>query len=187
MRTLARVTLLIAALAGGFTRAEPPALQALPDLAVSAYMGRWYQIAWFPNRFQRQCVSDTRADYRLRPDGRIEVLNRCTLADGRTDEALGLARPVGRLQDDRLQPAQLEVSFLPAALRWLPFGWGRYWVVDRAEDGRYAIVSEPTREYLWVLARTSQLSPADETAVRATLQRLGFDLSRLQAHPHSAR
>lgn len=186
MRALVRLALLAAALVSGAAHAEPLPLQALPGLEVPAYMGRWYQVAWYPNRFQRQCVSDTRADYRLRPDGRIEVLNRCTLADGRTDEALGLARPVGRLQEDRLQPAQLEVSFLPAALRWLPFGWGRYWVVDRAEDGRYAIVSEPTREYLWVLARAPQLSPADEAAVRASLQRLGFDLSRLQAHPHNA-
>jgi apolipoprotein D and lipocalin family protein len=90
---------------------------------------------------------------------------------------------VGRIEGPLLQPAQLEVSFLPAILRWLPFGWGNYWVVDLAPDGRYALVSEPTREYLWVLARQPQLAPSDEAAVRETLARLGFDLQRLVAHP----
>jgi len=163
-----------------------PAVAALPSLNVPSYMGTWYQVAWFPNRFQRQCVSDTRATYRRLPDGRIEVLNRCKLADGRFDEAKGLARPAGsQLQGDTLQPAQLEVSFLPGWLRWVP-AWGRYWVIDLASDGRYAVVSEPSREYLWVLARAPQLQPEDETAIRSRLIALGYDLSRWQAHRHSA-
>lgn len=160
-------------------------LQALPALDVPAYMGTWYQVALYPNWFQRHCASDTHAQYRLLADGSVEVVNRCRRADGRDDAANGVARPVGRLEGDRLAPAQLEVSFLPPVLRWLPFGWGRYWVVDLADDGRYAIVSEPTREYLWVLARAPQLSPADDDAVRATLQRLGFDLRRLERHGHT--
>jgi apolipoprotein D and lipocalin family protein len=75
------------------------------------------------------------------------------------------------------------VSFLPAVLRWLPFGWGSYRVVDLAPDGRYALVSELTREYLWVRARQPQLAPADEVTVRETLGRLSFDQQRLVAHP----
>ena len=163
-----------------------PPLQALPTLDVPSYMGTWYQLAWYPNRFQKQCVSDTQARYRLLEDGRVEVINRCTLADGRSEQALGLARPVGRIEGDALKPAQLKVSFLPAALRWLPVGWGRYWVVDLAPDGRYAIVSEPTRDYLWVLARQPRFAPGDEAVVRATLSRLGFDLARLELHPQTA-
>jgi apolipoprotein D and lipocalin family protein len=183
MRRLSRYFAAICLTAGALTSAAPPPLQALPALEVTGYMGLWYQVAWYPNRFQSQCVSDTRANYSLRADGRIEVVNRCTLLDGRSDEALGIARPVGRIEGPLLQPAQLEVSFLPAILRWLPFGWGNYWVVDLAPDGRYALVSEPTREYLWVLARQPQLAPSDEAAVRETLARLGFDLQRLVAHP----
>lgn len=166
--------------------ADVPSLQALPSLDVPAYMGRWYQAALYPNRFQRHCVSDTQAHYRLLEDGRVAVVNRCRRADGAMDEAQGEARPVGRREGDRLLPAQLEVSFLPRALRWLPFGWGRYWVVDLADNGRYAVVSEPSREYLWVLARTPQLSAADEEEVRATLLRLGFDPRRLEPHRHTS-
>ena len=111
----------------------------------------------FPNRFQRQCVSDTTATYRQLPDGRVEVRNRCRTSDGSIDEAMGVARPKdARIVGQSLQPARLEVSFLPAALRWLPV-WGNYWVLERPEHGRYAVVGEPTREYLWVLTRAPDL------------------------------
>lgn len=164
--------------------AAPPPLQPLPSLDVPSYMGTWYQVAWFPNRFQKQCVSDTQAQYRQRDDGRIEVLNRCRLADGRFDDADGIARPAGAtLRDNRLSPATLEVSFLPALLRWIP-AWGSYWVVALADDGRYAVVSEPQRQYLWVLARARRLSADDEATIRSLLTRQGFDLSRWQAHSH---
>jgi apolipoprotein D and lipocalin family protein len=166
-------------------RAEPAPLAALPALQVTPYMGTWYQVAWFPNRFQRQCVSDTTATYRLLPDDRVEVINRCRRADGREDSVTGVARTAGStLREGVLSPARLEVSFLPAALRWLPI-WGSYWVIQLAEDGRYAVVSEASRRYLWVLSRAPQLSEADESAIRSRLQEQGFaDLSAWQRHPH---
>ena len=101
------------------------------------------------------------------------------------DEAIGRARPTGSLSGRTLAPAKLEVSFLPAWVRWLPVGWGRYWVIQLAEDGRYAVVSEPSRQYLWVLSRTPQLARADESAIRARLVEQGFaaELARWQAHP----
>ena len=162
-------------------------LQPLPSLNVPGYMGTWYQVAWFPNRFQKQCVSDTQAQYRQVPGG-VEVLNRCRLASGEWDGASGLARPnrgvAAQLNGDLLQPAALEVSFLPAALRWLPI-WGDYWLLRRPDDGRYAVVSEASRQYLWVLSRTPLLLPADETEIRSFLLQQGFDLSRWTAHPHT--
>ena len=171
-----------AATAQTFAAAEP--LAALPSLDVPGYMGTWYQVAWFPNRFQKQCVSNTSATYRRVPEG-VEVLNRCRLADGRIDDVIGLARPAGSvLAGDKLEPARLEVSFLPRWLRWLPV-WGDYWVIQRADDGRYAVISEASRKYLWVLSRTPQLLAADETAIRSRLVRQGFDLGPWQAHPHS--
>jgi apolipoprotein D and lipocalin family protein len=160
-------------------------IQPLPQLDVAAYMGTWYQVAYFPNRFQRSCVSDTRATYRLLDQGRIEVANRCREADGRVSQATGLARPkASRIDGNTLSPATLEVSFLPRWLRWVP-AWGNYWVLDLAPDGRYAVVSEPQRQFLWVLARAPRLSPEDEATIRSTLTRRGFDLTRLQAHPHT--
>jgi apolipoprotein D and lipocalin family protein len=165
-----------------------PALQPVAQVELGRYAGTWYQVALYPNRFQAQCVSDTSATYRALPDGEIEVLNRCRTAEGREDRAAGLARPDGAaIAGGQLAPATLKVSFLPAWLRWTGIGWGRYWVVSLADDYRYAVVSEPTREYLWVLARQPALSVVDERSIRARLVELGFDLTRLQSHPQSAR
>jgi len=94
--------------------AQPPPVTALPSLDVPGYMGTWYQVAWYPNRFQKQCVSDTTATYRRIPEG-VEVVNRCRNAEGRIESITGLARPAGsKIRGNALQPAQLEVSFLPS-------------------------------------------------------------------------
>ncbi len=167
------------------TAASAP-IAAIGTLNVPSYMGTWYQVAWFPNRFQKQCVSDTAATYRQLPGGQVEVTNRCKRDDGSTDSVVGLARPDRAvLRGEQLEPAQLEVSFLPPLLRWLPI-WGSYWVLELAADGRYAVVGEPGRQYLWVLARQPVLSAADETAIRSRLGQAGFDLSRWQKHSHTS-
>jgi apolipoprotein D and lipocalin family protein len=185
----AAAALAVAASAASAQPTAPSPLQPLPNLDVASYMGTWYQVLWIPNRFQKQCASDTAATYRDLGNGTVEVVNRCRLTDGRTDSVTGVARPpsgIARIDAGRLQPARLEVSFLPAWLRWTGVGWGAYWVIDLAVDGRYAIVSEASREYLWVLSRQPALTPQDEAAVRAKLQALGFDLAQVQAHRHLA-
>ena len=165
--------------------AQPTPLQPLATLDVASYMGTWYQVLWFPNRFQKQCVADTSANYRDLGNGTLEVSNRCRTADGSLDAVVGIARPpagVSRIDAGKLLPARLEVSFLPAWLRWTGVGWGAYWVVDLAHDGRYAIVSEADREYLWVLSRKQVLTSEDDSLIRSKLRTLGLDLSRLQGH-----
>ena len=168
----------------GATTPEP--IAALASLNIPAYMGTWYQVAWFPNRFQKQCVSDTAATYRRLPAGEgVEVINRCRLEDGSLDSVVGLARPAGsEIRGDQLEPAKLEVSFLLRLLRWIPV-WGAYWVMQRADDGRYVVIGEPSRQYLWVLSRTPRLAPPDETAIRSQLAQQGYDLTHWQAHPHT--
>ena len=69
--------LVMASLCPAVQAAEP--LKTIPRLDVQRYLGRWYEIAKFPNAFQRQCVADTSALYSLLPDGQIQVLNQCRL------------------------------------------------------------------------------------------------------------
>jgi apolipoprotein D and lipocalin family protein len=172
---------LLAVAAAGSRAAEP-----IPSLDVARYMGTWHQVAHYPNRFQRQCVRDTSATYRALEGGGIEVVNRCTSADGRVDSVTGLARPRGAtVEGGHLRPASLEVSFLPAWLRWLPIGWGSYDVIWMSPDERVAIVSEPSMQYLWVLSRDRALDEARWSAVQAFLRDAGFDLARLVRDPVS--
>lgn len=175
-----RLAAVLLALGGAGTQAAEP----IPSLDIAPYMGTWHQLAHYPNRFQQQCVRDTSASYRLLDGGEIEVVNRCTTADGRVDSVTGLARPRGATIDrGRLQPASLEVSFVPAWLRWLPVGWGSYDVISLSPDERVAVVSEPSRTYLWVLARDRALDDARWSAVQAFLREAGFDVGRLVRDP----
>jgi apolipoprotein D and lipocalin family protein len=156
--------------AGAASAAAPLATVGSVDLA--RYAGQWHEVAKYPNRFQQQCVGDTTATYALRDDGKVSVVNRCRTRDGH-EEVSGVARRLDGRTD------RLQVSFLPAALRWLPIGWGDYWVIELASDYRYAVVGEPSRQYLWVLSRTPALSPEDRRAIEARLPAHGYDPARL--------
>jgi apolipoprotein D and lipocalin family protein len=171
MKILASILFLAA---GAACAAEPLTTVGMVDLP--RYAGQWHEVARYPNRFQRQCIGDTTATYRLLDDGNVAVTNRCRTREG-MDEANGVARRVDGRTD------RLEVSFLPAVLRWLPIGWGRYWIIELAPDYRYAVIGEPSREYLWVLARTRTLPPEDRRAIEARLVVHGYDPTRLVDSP----
>ncbi len=151
-------------------------VQAIPSLDVPRYTGRWYEIAKFPNRFQKQCVGDTTADYQALEGQQVRVTNRCRRADGKVDEAIGLARQV-----DGPSSAKLKVRFAPSWLSFVPFVWGDYWVVDLDPSYQLAAVSEPKREYLWVLSRTPQVDPERYKALLVRLQAMGLDTAKLEA------
>ena len=153
----------------------PAPLQTIAALDVPRYMGTWYEIAKYPNWFQKKCVSDTHADYSLQPDGRVQVINRCREQDGTLSEAVGLARQIGAADS-----ARLEVRFAPAWLSFLPMVWGDYWVIDLDPDYQLVAVSEPSREYLWVLARTPVVDAQAYETLLARLQARGFDLGKLE-------
>ncbi|ABM40004.1 Lipocalin family protein (plasmid) [Polaromonas naphthalenivorans CJ2] len=87
-------------------------LKSISALDVPRYMGTWYEIAKFPAWFQKKCVADTRAEYSLQPDGRVQVINRCRQGSGEMKEALGSARQIGGATSSKL-----EVRFAPA---WRP-------------------------------------------------------------------
>src|SRR5881398_2184905 len=102
---------------------EDTPLTPIASLDVNRYLGTWYEIAKFPNRFQKQCASNTTADYGLREDGRSRVVNRCRKADGSEDVIEGVAR-----QNDGPTSPKLGVRFAPAYLSFLDIVWGDYWV-----------------------------------------------------------
>lgn len=183
-----RFALLVATLlaSGGFPRAaqaeeKPEPLQAVPSLDVSRYMGRWYEISKYPNRFQRHCVGDTTATYELLPDATVGITNRCRTEEGEIDEAKGIARQVGGPDS-----AKLEVRFAPGWLGFLPFVWGDYWVVDLDPEYQLVAVSEPGREYLWILSRTPRVDTAKRAELLDRLAAMGFDTARLDATPQPA-
>lgn len=146
-----------------------PPLQTVPQVDLGRYLGTWYEVASFPQGFQKGCTGST-ANYSLRDDGTLRVVNRCRLdsLDGPEKVAEGLARVV-----DPKTNARLEVSF------FRPF-WGDYWIVQLEPDYRYAVVGHPSRDYLWILSRTPTLDEATYAGILEKLEADGFPLERLQ-------
>ncbi|HEY5761790.1 MAG TPA: lipocalin family protein [Rhodocyclaceae bacterium] len=157
--------LLLAACQGVPDDGRPP-VEAVPRVDLQRYAGVWHEIARLPMPFQKQCVGDTTAEYRLRDDGAVAVLNRCRTASG-FDQAEGKATVV-----EGSQNARLKVSFF-----W-PFR-ADYWIIGLDADYRWAVVGDPSRKYLWVLARSPQLPPEQLEAALTIARAQGYDLSPL--------
>lgn len=153
----------------------PPA--TVPHLDLDRYVGRWYEVAKIPNRFQRHCVSDTTAEYARDPDGTITVINRCRTSDGSLDEARAIARVV-----DTETNAKLEVSFF-SLLGWRPV-WGDYWVLALGPNYEYAVVGESSRRYGWILSRTTTLPASTRDAIDEELRALGYEPAQFQISTH---
>jgi len=163
------------AAAGNDGQPANSAVGTIPSLDVPRYMGTWFEIAKYPNWFQRKCIGGTKAEYSLKNDGMVQVINRCRLEGGEMIEAIGAARQIGPATS-----AKLEVRFAPAWLSILPFVWGDYWVIDLDEQYQLVAVSEPKKQYLWILARTPNIDPSDYKKLLARLGKMGFDLSKLE-------
>ncbi len=149
-------------------------LTTVKSVNLDRYVGKWYEVARFPNRFQTKCSGDVTAEYQKRNDGRIDVVNRCRKADGTFAQAVGIARIV-----DAGGNAKLKVRFAPAWLGWLPMLWGDYWIIGLAQDYSYAVVGEPGREYLWVLSRLPNMSEENYKTAVALAAEQGFDVKKL--------
>lgn len=169
------------ALAHGAETAADAPLRAVAALDVPRYMGTWYEVAKYANFFQRKCVGETTATYSVGADGRVQVLNRCRTADGAFIAATAAARQIGAANSPKLK-----VRFAPAWLSFIPVVWADYWVIDLDERYQLAAVSEPSREYLWVLARTPKVDPQAYAALLARLRAQGFDTQKLVPTPQAA-
>jgi len=159
-------------------QAPDTSVKTIASLDVPRYLGTWYEVAKFPNWFQKKCVGNTKAVYSLRPDGNLRVLNSCKQADGDTSEAEGTARQIGAKDSPKLK-----VRFAPAWLSFLPMVWGDYWVIDLDAQYQLAAVSDPKREYLWVLSRTPQADPKAYDDLLRRLQAQQFDVRKLDLTP----
>lgn len=170
-KTMMTIALLAVSLA---SQDAPP--KTVPSVDLQRYAGRWFEIARFPNRFQRDCRGDVVVFYTVRPDGRLDVDNRCHKRDGSTDRASGVAR----LATDDGSNSKLEVRFAPAWLSLLPAVWGDYWIVALDPGYQLAVVGSPDRDYLWVLSRDPAPPEADVTRMIEIARGQGFDVTRLE-------
>lgn len=133
------------------------------DLDLNRFLGNWYEIARFDHRFERG-MEQTKANYTLREDGKVAVLN-TGIKNGKHSAAYGVAKRT----DTR---ALLRVSF------WGPF-YSDYRVMLLDDEYQYALIGSGSDKYLWILARTPQISTEIKERILAEAQRRGYDTDRL--------
>jgi apolipoprotein D and lipocalin family protein len=153
-------------------------LRVAEGVDLQRYAGKWYEIARFPNKFQNKCSADVVAQYTVRPDGRIDVINQCRDAGGRVTGTRGIARK-GRAGNN----AALQVRFAPAILSFLPSVWGDYWILAVGPDYTWSVVGTPSREFLWILSRTPTMSQASYAQAIEIVKGNNFDAGRLVRTP----
>ncbi len=153
-----------------FMKEEHNSLEVVPHVELEKYLGKWYEIAHLPFRFEDDCT-DITATYSMSEDGNISVLNEC-LKRGKLKKAKGKAKVV-----DKNTGAKLKVTFF-----W-PFS-ADYWIIDLGKDYDYAVVGTPNRKYLWILSRMPQMDDELFSRIIESVKSKGFDVSKLIKTSH---
>ncbi|MDM7922207.1 MAG: lipocalin family protein [Pyrinomonadaceae bacterium] len=180
MKSILAIMIAVVISATAFGQEKEAKLQSVSGLDLNRYAGKWYEIAKYPNKFQKQCVGNVTATYTLKQNGRIEVLNQCLKKDGVTENAKGEAKV-----PDKSMPSKLKVRFAPGALSWLPFVWANYWVIDLDPNYRYAVIGEPDRDYFWILSREPEMNDATYQAILRKAEANGFNPARVEKTPQN--
>ena len=152
-----------------------PPLPVVERVELDRFIGKWYEIAKYPNFFQQQCFGGTTAEYAIRDDGNISVVNTCR--EGSLDGPESRIEGYATIADPTAN-AKLSVVFFP------PFG-APYWIIDLDADYQWAVIGEPSRSTLWILSRTPTLDDATYEDILSRLAANGYDPARLVATPQA--
>jgi apolipoprotein D and lipocalin family protein len=147
--------------------ARAQSVAAIPNLDLTRFMASWYQIAAFPVRAQKHCLSNTLVLYALGDkQNSFQVVTSCQIKDGNPDY-WNASGKLGKLGDGRLKLS-----------RWLIFHT-RYWVVATGPSYEWALVGNPNHSSLWVLSKTATLAPDTLTQIEAKAAAAGFNTAKL--------
>lgn len=152
----------------------PKGLEPIRDFEPDRYFGKWYEIARLDHSFERHLINVS-ATYGREDNGDIRVINRGY--DTRTGTWKQIEGQARFIENETV--GSLKVSFF-----W-PF-YGAYHIIalDR-QHYSYAMVAGPTRSYLWILARQTQLEESVYVKLVAQADAWGFDTGQLIKVAHN--
>ncbi len=146
----------------------PKGVKPVQGFQLERYLGRWYEIARLDHSFERG-LSHVTADYSMREDGGVRVLNR-----GYSEKKREWQSAEGKAYFVKTpDQGYLKVSFFG------PF-YGSYVIFELDQkDYQYAVISGPKRSYLWILARKPEIEPELKSHLISKAAALGFDTTKL--------
>jgi apolipoprotein D and lipocalin family protein len=176
LRFWAASALAVALLAGQAGQAAPapgPAPEPTKPVDPQRYVGLWYEIARLPNKLQVDCRAPT-SNWVKQDDGTFQVVQTCR--QGSPTGPLRIWRAAGRIIDGT-NNSKIRLGFFGGFIHQ------DYWIIDRADDYSWCMLSTPTSKWLWIMARRPAVSPSLEAALVARARTLGYDTARLVYDP----
>lgn len=147
---------------------------AVGSVDLKKYAGLWYDVASFPVKFQKGCHCTT-AEYTLMPRGYVKVVNKCRKGgfDKKESGINGKAFAVEGSNNTKLK---------------VQFFWplkADYWIIKLDQDYKWAVVSSPGKDYLWILSRTPAIPDDLYNSIVSSLKDEGYDTPRLNRTPQT--
>jgi apolipoprotein D and lipocalin family protein len=164
---------LIGILAGCATQPQTP-IATVPQVDLPKFMGKWYVIAAIPTPIETQSYNATET-YELQQDGTIATT--FTFNKGSLDGKVKHYHPKGYV-----------IKNSGNALWGMQFIWpikAEYRIAYLNADYSQTIIARNARDYVWIMARTPDMSDADYTKLTQFISNLGYDASKLRKVPHN--
>lgn len=153
---------------------------AVASVDLNRYSGKWFEIARYSNKSQKNCIGNTTIVYTLKPEGKIDVLNECLKKDGTVIDAKGEAKIV-----DKATNAKLEMRYAPGYLAFLSTSRDDYWIIDLDEKYQYAAVGDKDGKNLWILSRSPKLNDATYQNILRRVETMGYKPGKLVKTPQN--
>ena len=158
----------------GCMHSEYDQFKLVPKVDLEKYMGRWYVLAHSPNRIENEAYNSVEY-YALREDGDVDIT--FTYREGGFDGEEEVITQHGYVID-RDSNAEWRVSpFWPIKLPFLVIGL-------EPEEYRYTVIAGPNRDWLWIMARNTQLPDEDWKEIETLVRDQAFDFEGLRRVPH---
>lgn len=165
MRYIYTIVMAVILLSASSCKAQSINVTTVDNLDIKRYMGRWYELARYDHRFERN-MERCEAFYTLEPDGRIAVRN------SGIDSKTGLLRITDGRAKLGKQPGQLRVSFFL-------FFYSDYNILALGDNYDWALVGSSSPKYLWILSRTPSLPESTLEYVLSEADARGYDTDGL--------
>ncbi len=163
-----RSLLILTFFLSGCSASIPDGIEPVSNFEVNRYLGTWYEIARLDHSFERG-LSNITAEYSLRKDGNLRVLNRgYNIKKKKWQDAEGKAKFTG--SNDI---GSLKVSFFG------PF-YGGYNIIELDKQNyQYVLIAGNDRSYFWILSRSPSLAPEIQKRLINKAKSLNFPVEKL--------